>query len=173
MRWTLVIILIALTLSFQTTLAPRWAWGGARPDWVLVMVVFWAMHAPMPPAAWLGAAMGIACDLLTVERAGVFTLSYGLTGYFLAMIRDYIFIYEAWVQILVTFLFGLMTRGSWLIYAAIQYPAPSASWWNEIGTEAWAAFYTALFAPVLHFILLKFAKLLGLRPPRYQARGKY
>ena len=44
MRWLGFAICAVMGLTLQTTVAWRFEIGGARPDWMLVLVVFFALH---------------------------------------------------------------------------------------------------------------------------------
>jgi len=54
MRWLSFLLLGVVLLTLQSAVAPRIELLGARPDWLLVVVVFFAMHAP-PRDAVIGA----------------------------------------------------------------------------------------------------------------------
>ena len=51
MRWLTLVILGSLIVVVQTSVVPRFEVWGARPDLLLVLVVFVAMHARKPDAA--------------------------------------------------------------------------------------------------------------------------
>src|ERR1700749_2562039 len=82
MRWLTYFILAYLTLGLQIGLAGHIALGGARPNLVLLAVIFIAINAPRD-AALLGCfVLGLLQDLTTQQPLGIFALSYGLVAMF-------------------------------------------------------------------------------------------
>ena len=110
MRWLTFIILAIVAVSLQATVAGRVSWFGARPDWVLVLVVFYALHARADdamPAAWV---VGALADLMTIERFGLLALCYGLTAMVVCGVRDLVFTGHPLTQFGVTLACGVMVQ---------------------------------------------------------------
>ncbi len=167
MRWLTFLILMVIALILQSALAPRVELLGARPDWLLVLVVFFAMHAS-PRDALLGAWLTGGCaDLLTIERFGVLALSYGLAAMLVLSIREYIFRGYGWPQFVVTLGACLFLRMMWAVYDHAVYD-PAGSLLAELTIGAFlASLYTAVWAPPLNRVLLPWWRGLGLPRPVY------
>ncbi|MHC4090652.1 MAG: rod shape-determining protein MreD [Planctomycetota bacterium] len=162
MRWLTFGLLVILAVSFQTTVAPRIAWQGLSPDWVLVLVVFYCLHARLDHALLAGWVAGAAADLMTVERFGLISLSYGLVALLVCWVRDLLFTRHPLTHFTVTLCAALFVQVLWTVYR-VMVGLPVGSPLHLAGSSL----YTALWAPPLHALLLKAPRLLGLRPPRY------
>lgn len=167
MRWLVFALLVVAILTLQAVVAPRLAIFGVRPDWLLVVVVFFALYAPMRDAvvgAWI---IGACADLLTIERLGFFALSYTLLALAVAPTREYLFRRQGITRFVVTFLACVAVRLAWSIYRRVLYdPIESllVDWAMDVLI---ASIYTALWAVVLHEGLYRASRTLGLTRPRY------
>ena len=60
--WAIVVsILVAMLFSVMPVAEPLLLW---RPDWVLLVVVFWVMHAPSYIGIWMALIIGLLLDVL-------------------------------------------------------------------------------------------------------------
>ncbi|MFQ5489315.1 MAG: rod shape-determining protein MreD [Phycisphaerae bacterium] len=160
MRWLPYTILIVLVVALQTTVAPRLAWMGAVPDWILVLVVFYAMNVPARHSLPCGWCAGALADLMSVERFGLLSLTYGCLAAGVCAIRGWVFVRHPLTQFGVTLAGVLAIRLSWGVYcAAVGQPG------EPVGTLIWTCIYTACWAPLLHGALLRASPLLGLGRP--------
>ena len=167
MRWLTFLICAAVVLTLQAAVAPRLELMGIRPDWVLVVVVFFALHARVPDSI-LGAWMiGFCADLLTIERFGLLSVSYGLTAVFIVSIRDYVFITSTVTQAVVTLVAGLRLRTAWMVYRRNLYDVPETIAFDLVTQVCLASLYTVAWAPLIQRPLLHMSRRLGLVPPRY------
>jgi len=170
MRWLPFILCAGIVLTLQSALAPRLALGGVRPDWVLVMVIFYALHAKTPDSVIAGWALGLMADLLTVERFGLLSLSYGLAAAAVASVREYLFRSRAVTQFAVTLAVGVLMQTAWQIYRRALY-APLGSWAGDwVSNGLLASIYTAAWAPLFHRGLLSIARTLGIPRPQERLR---
>lgn len=171
MRWLTLVILGSLTVVVQTTVMPRFDVWGIRPDLVLVLVVFFAMHARMPDAAVGAWVLGMMADLMSIERPGLMAMSYMLVSIMVAASREYFFRYRSLTQIIVTWGACFVVQAVWMGYRRFLYPDGS-TWWADLFTFVVpCAVYTGLFAPLLHKILLPMSKALGIERPQYSYAG--
>ena len=157
-----IVILTALTLSLQTIVAPRVEIFGARPDWLLVLVVFMALYAAPQRsiiAAWF---VGICADLTTVERLGLMSVSYAVVAAVVTAMREHIFRYSMFTQAAVTFCLCALVQTAWLIYARTLYDWGDGAFTYVVLVAA----YTALWAPLMQGAMLRSARLLGVPRPR-------
>jgi len=161
-RWLTFGLLLVLAVGLQTTVVPWLVWRGLRPDWVLVLVVFYCLHARSDQAMLAGWVAGAIADLLTIERFGLISLSYGLTAVLVCQVRSFVFTRHPLTHLSVTFAAALAVQLLWLIYRPLA-GLPIGSPAVLIGS----CVYTALWAPALHTVLLRAPRLLGLAPVRY------
>ena len=171
MRPLAFILLAAIMLTLQSSVAPRLELVGARPDWLLLVVVFLALHARASDAvigAWI---IGVCADLMTVERLGLIALSYGLVATVVVSVRDYLFRYRMVTQFVVTLAACLLVRVAWTVYHHTLYGPAGPLLVNLTMDVLLASIYTAAFAPPLHRGLLRMSRTLGLARPRYTYAG--
>jgi len=156
------ILLAVLTVSLQATVAGRTSWAGARPDWVLVLVVFYALHARADDAMPAGWVAGALADLMTIERFGLLAVCYGLAAIVVCALRDWVFTRHPLTQFSATLVCALLVQVLWLAYRlVIGLPAgPAAAVFGS-------CLYTALWAPPVHWVLLKMPRLLGIHASQY------
>ena len=171
MRWLTYAILAVITLTLQGSVAFRFELAGLRPDWMLAVVVLVALYA-RPQDAVIGAwCLGLAADLMTLERLGFMALTYALIAWLVVAVRPFLFRYRAATQLLVTVAAALLVQSVWGVYRLCVYPDPAWSAggaWAEIGL---GAIYTGLWAPLIGKPLLRCARLLGFARPRYSYGG--
>ena len=171
MRWLSFLLLGLCLLTLQSTVAVRIELLGARPDWLLVLVVFYAMHARMPDAAVGAWAIGAAADLMTVERPGLIAMSYLLAAVLVASTREFFFRYHSVTQFGVTLAACIIVRVGWCIYRWVLYEATRAVPLDLAVDVILASVYTAMWAPLLHKSLLAILPVLGIHRPRYTFAG--
>ncbi len=167
MRWLTFVLVAALTLVLQSAVAPHVGLFGIWPDWLLVIVLFFALYAKPVDAVAGGWVVGALADLMTVERLGFLALSYGLAALLVTSIRDYLFRYRVMTQFVVVLAVSILLRASWSVYRRILF-APTDSLTAE-ALRDWllGSFYTALWAAVVYRLLLSVPQWLGIARPRY------
>ncbi len=171
MRWLAFAIIAALTVTIQSAIAPRLAILGVYPDFLVVIVVFYALYARgMDPviAAWI---LGFLADLMTVEQMGLMSLSYALAAYVVLAIREYLFRYHAITRFAITLAVCLGIRLMWMAYAQALYPHASWSWGGWILESLFVAIYSAVFAVPTTKLLLAIPQALGLPQRKYTFEG--
>ena len=171
MRCLTFAILAVLVLTLQAAVAPRVELFSARPDFLLIVVVFLGLYAPSRDAIAAGWILGACADLMTIERFGVIALSYGLTAIIVTLLREYLFRYRVMTQMVVTLTACLLIRTAWTMYYHLLYEArgPMLGDWLIGGVIASA--YTAAFSPLAFRMLLSVPRLLGIARPRYGYAG--
>jgi len=171
MRWLTFAILAVLVLTLQAAVAPRVELYSARPDFLLVVVVFLSLYAPSRDAIAAGWVLGVCADLMTIERFGVIALSYGLTSIIITLIREYLFRYRMMTQMVVTLTACMLVRTAWTMYYHLLYEVrgPLLGDWLIGGVIVSA--YTAALAPFGFRLLLGMSRPLGIARPRYGYAG--
>jgi rod shape-determining protein MreD len=167
MRWISFILGALVVLTLQSVLGPRLQIAGARPDLLLVYVLFFALYGRRLHAVVGAWGIGAVADLMTVERAGLLSLTYFAAAAMVTLIRDSVFRYESVTQFAVVQLTGLVVQIGWLGYRIAIYPAFDPPWGTAAVGALAAAAYTALLAPLLYRLLLRAPALFGLPRTRY------
>ena len=168
MRWLAFVIVGVVGVVLQTTLSPRLAVAGVRPDWVLVLAVFFALHVrgrDAIAAAWL---LGLGADFQSIERFGLLSLVYALVAVGVYLVRDYLFRRHLLTHFFLTFVAGLAVQFLLLAYYAL-FLDDGGGW--GVGRMVLVALYSALWAPPIHMLLLRMSSWLGLETPKYTHAG--
>ncbi len=171
MRWLTFLLLAAVVLTLQSSLAPRLEVFGARPDWLLVVVVFFALYAPPREAAIAAWIVGAAADLMTVERLGLLALTYALVAVAVASVRDYLFRHRAVTRFVVTLVASLLVRAGWMVYRRVLYDPADRLLADLAADVLMGSIYTAAWAPLLQAGLWRMSRVFGLARPRYTYAG--
>lgn len=171
MRWVPFAVIAVAGLILQSSVAPHVDILGMRPDWLLVVVVVFAMHGHAADAAVGGWLIGAAADLMTIERMGLLSLSYLVVAVVVSSIRDYLFRRRALTQFVVTFLVCFAVRGGWVFYRLLLYDSAESLVRLVIVDSLIASAYTAVWAPLLHRAVLSKPGWFGLLRQRYTHAG--
>lgn len=167
MRWVVITLLAVVFAVLQTTVVPRIEFLAARPDLPLAFVVALALHGRAPDAMLAAWFMGMLCDFTTLERPGLFSLSYVLAAGMTMFVREYVFRQQAFAQAATTLLAALLVRGLWTAYQLLAYGRTASDAEVFFGFWIGGSLYTALLAPLVNRLTLRFAATLGLTRPRY------
>ena len=171
MRWLTFIMGGLAMLTLQSAVAVRVELFGARPDWLLVLVVFYAMHARAPEAAVGSWMIGVCADLMTVERVGLMAASYLAAALLVISIREYFFRFRSITQFGLTLVTCLLVRTSWCVYRWLLYEPGHTIPVDFAIDVVLASLYTAGWAPPLHKVMLAISPKLGIHRPRYTYAG--
>ncbi len=161
MHWLVYIFWMILTVTLQCTVAPHLAWWGHRPDWVLVLVVFYALRAEPMHAFIVGWTVGAFADLMTVERFGLLSLSYALAACLVCSVREHLFTRHPLTHFSVTLAAALILQIAWAGFRGI---------WGHPGESLAGMFlsasYTAMWAPPLYWLIHKALQAVGGSPAK-------
>ena len=69
-----------MVIVAQTSVAWRLQLGSVRPEWVIILTVFYVTHAVASDALIAAWTIGLVLDLCSDARLGLFALSFGLTA---------------------------------------------------------------------------------------------
>ena len=165
MRWLTFTLLAAFAICFQTTMARKLGLFGVYPDFLVILLVHYVLHARTSDcliAAWL---LGLLVDLASVERLGVVAVVYGLVAVAIWLIRDLMFARHPLTHFSVTLVFCFLSQLVLRGYFQVYYDS-GLSAYHSVGMSLLTALYTALWAVIVHRVLLRFSKTLGLRGAR-------
>jgi rod shape-determining protein MreD len=177
MRWLPYFILAYVALGVQIGLGEFVSWHGARPNLVLVAVLFIALNAPRD-AALLGCfSMGLLQDLLSGHPPGLFALAYGLVALLVAGSQQGVSRDHPAVQGVLALVAGLITAIVLSVHAWVR-PAGPAIADGVVSAPAIrgpiffplfvGAVYTALLAPLVLWGLRRFKRVFAFQQGHYR-----
>ena len=141
MRWAAYFILAYVAIGLQIGAGEYARVGAARPDLMLLAVVFIAIHAPRD-AALLGCfGIGFVKDVTTLGPLGLYALAYSLVGMFVVSTQELVYRAHPVTHFSLGFAGSLLAGFVVLIHGWIRGPAASVA--EVFGS----ALYTALLAP--------------------------
>jgi rod shape-determining protein MreD len=151
MRWFYIILAVLVFLLMQVVLADRIALGPISPDFMVLVVAFFALYRGAVQAAIFGFAIGFLQDLSNPELLGLNALTKSILGFTVGKIGT------KTVPDNIPFLFVLfmsVTFGHDIIYLLFYH-------WPRVGSSLAAIFvtalpsaaYTALFGVLVHKLL--------------------
>jgi len=147
-------------LLLQAVLAPRVAIGQAAPDFILLIVVFFALYRGSVRGALLGFAVGLLQDLGNPDNLGLNALTKSLLGYFVGDAGTKTFPDR------ISVLFGLFAASAFahdIVYLILFYWPRVGSAFVLMFTAALpSAVYTAVFGVLVDRVFaLSGAKVVG------------
>lgn len=86
---------LLLALMLQVVDLPDWA-AVARPIWPLLVLGYWALHAPHSPAilaAWL---LGLCCDVLLTTPLGQHALGFVVVAFLIRRLGGIYILFPTW-----------------------------------------------------------------------------
>ncbi len=162
MIWFLYGLILAVALTLQSVVAPFVQIYSARPDFLLVGVVFLALHGPVREtilAAWI---VGLGADLLTIEQFGFLGFSYALVAFLVLEVREYLFRSRATTQFGVTAVVAIFIQSCWATYAFVRYGTHDGLAMTIATVAIPASLYTATWAVLMHRAMMAIGRPLGL-----------
>jgi rod shape-determining protein MreD len=164
MRWLAYFILAYIMLGLQAGLAVHLSIGSAKPNLVVLAVIFIAIFAPRD-AAMLGAfVLGFLQDLLTGQALGVYAFSYGLVAMFTVSTQQVVYRGHPLTHFSLALVAQLMTMSVIVLHGLIRGP------WLQILPLFYSALYTACLAPMVLGVLGRMKRGFAFQPPRRRVR---
>lgn len=114
MRWSLFLVATYLALALQTGLTALWRVDATTPNFLLILVVFVGLSAPLHTVAWAALAAGVLADLGRVVAGhpvwlvGPWCLGFLGAGYAAYQVRGLVFRQSAWAMAATTLFAGLL-----------------------------------------------------------------
>ncbi len=168
MRWTTFAILLYLASAFQV--AHFGSLGGPasypRLEFLPLLAIFYALYAPEDSAPLAGLACGILYDLLTPATIGSHAIPLALVAWGILRIRMSIFrehiISQVVIPLLAIIAFGFLTGLFQFAIGRLGYLAGAGLPFAQL-LKAFTvnAFYSALVAPALFYLLFRLQPLTG------------
>ncbi|HEV2296087.1 MAG TPA: rod shape-determining protein MreD [Tepidisphaeraceae bacterium] len=160
MRWFSYFILAYVALGIQIGAGEFLRVGGARPDLVLLAVIYIASNAPR--AASLGGAfgMGLMVDLVGLGPLGLYAFGYGIVAMFVVSMQEVLYREHPMGHFFVALIGSLLVSTIGLVHGWIHPPL------LPLGVQFKSALYTALLAPIVLGILQRIKRVFAFKPRR-------
>ncbi|MBU1086998.1 MAG: rod shape-determining protein MreD [Candidatus Omnitrophica bacterium] len=150
-------------LLFQSTLAYSFSLGTIKPDFVLLLVIFFALYKGQKQGMFYGMVVGIFVDALSGGVVGINSFGLGCVGLLCGLLKERVYINH----FLTKFLVGL---AACLVYSIVYYvlgeqffrlPGFFANIDIVIGTMVYTSFCNIFFVDVLdRFVIDRSTSLL-------------
>ncbi len=167
MRWIGFIVIACVVVTLQVSLGPRLAVGGVRPDWCLVFVVFMGLRVRASDAGIGAFFIGLAGDLMSLERFGLLAVSYMLVALLVSIAKEYLFRRRLATFVAVTLVAGLGLRLTWLMYRHLLYSPGEGIATALVDDVLGGAVYSAFFALLTSGVLVRITPVFWQDAPRY------
>lgn len=166
MHWIAFAILLYIATVLQTASIPFLAVHTVVPDLMVIVAVHYALLARPHDGMIACWCTGLAIDLAGLSytdhsSVGVHALSLGLIGWAIIKVRELTFRENALTQVA----FAFIAKLALTVFVGLHMLYVLDPWdrLQEIATMGfWAAVYTGLIAPYIHWTLRRFRAALGL-----------
>ena len=80
MRYVLIAVMFLLSLILPGTLFHFWSWSGIKPDLLMLLTIYIAMHHRLPSGLLWGLGAGLLEDLYLGRYIGMYTLTFAVVA---------------------------------------------------------------------------------------------
>lgn len=148
MRYFIIAVMYLLSLILPGTLFHYWAWSGIKPDLVMLLTIYIAMHNRMPASVLWGFGAGLLEDFYLGRYIGL----YMLTLMVVAIYSNWLS--ERWYRenyLLTTFMVFLVTAVGQIVVAFLSLGA-GLQWsvGDIVRLVIGVALYNAILVPVTY-----------------------
>lgn len=145
--WWLAALFLLLGLLLQMEVLPFFTLRGAQLSIVLVVVVWYALHADLRRAILFGLIAGVCEDALGTATGGAWTISTAVTAAFASILSRWFFADSIPVAFSVVFAATLLRRMLfWIVMALLGYPPGYAG--VHLHQALWESVLNAAFVMV-------------------------
>jgi len=148
MRYGLIAIMFLLSLILPGTVFHFWSWAGIKPDLLMLLTIYIAMHHRLSSSVFWGLGAGLLKDFFLGRHIGMYTLTLAvvaLLSYWLA---------ERWYRenfVLTTFMVFLVTAVGQIMIAFLSLGAGLKWPLLDIGRLVIGiSFYNAVLVPITY-----------------------
>ena len=160
MRWFSYFILAYMALGVQIGAGEFMRVGGAKPDLVLLAVIYIASNAPRPAALGGAFGMGLMVDLVGLGPLGLYAFAYGIVAMFVVSMQEVMYREHPMSHLFVALIASLLVSTVGLVHGWIHPPL------LPLGVQFKTALYTALLAPIVLGILQRMKRAFAFKPRR-------
>lgn len=171
MKWVSLAVAVMACVVLHTTVGPRLAIGPVRPDFLVVLAVFIAMHVRGLDVIAAGCVLGMIADLQSIERFGVLAFAYTGAAALAFAFRNHVFRSHPLSHFAMTFFAACGVQLVLLLYYVITGGLGVERWASQLVGGLMIALYSAVWAPPVHAALLRLAPWVGIDVPRYAQPG--
>lgn len=108
---TFLIITLTFLLAIVLEIVPMPLWAvWARPEWVLLILIYWALMAPDRVGVGIAFLIGLLMDLLMGTLLGEHALAFVLITYFVVRFGALIRLFPLWQQAFLVFFFVFLCQ---------------------------------------------------------------
>lgn len=107
-NWFVIIMSLIVAMMLSLLPMPEWAMW-ARPAWVLMVLIYWAMTVPHRVGVFTAWFCGLVVDLINGSLLGSHALAYALVIYLVSRLYTRLNMYP------------LMQQGFWVLFFVILY----------------------------------------------------
>ncbi|MFH1061774.1 MAG: rod shape-determining protein MreD [Candidatus Omnitrophota bacterium] len=150
-------------LVFQSTLVYSLALGAVKPDFVILLVIFFALYKGAKPGMFYGLVLGLFVDALSGGIIGVNSFVFGCIGFICGLLKERVYINHFLTKFLVGFSACLFYSIVYYILAVQFFQLPSffANLDIVLGTIVYTSICNIFFADVLdRFVIVRSNSLL-------------
>ncbi|MBR5479952.1 MAG: hypothetical protein IKU84_07205 [Clostridia bacterium] len=160
-KWMLYALLMFISLILETTLLSHIKIFGATPTHLLpYAVAVIAMLEGTTSGALAGLFAGVMSDALLPAADGFYTITFVFCGILISFLCNFVFWKSFWTTLLYLAAAMLVTRILYYIFFFVIFGKGEVlSLFFTLPAEFLA---TAIFAPVIYFLVIKIAKWAGL-----------
>ena len=150
MQWAKYAVLILAATVVQADLIEIIAVGNVKPDWLLILLVFFAIHRNTTEAIITSFTIGFASDLIGFPALiGPWMISFGVLGTTLAYLHRVIAIRQIPYQAAAIFIVGILAGILAHLLSSMRGQSSGA---NIYGVIFGTALYSALLGPFLFLL---------------------
>ena len=160
MRWFSCLILAYVALGIQIGAGEYLRVGGAKPNLVLLAVIYIAINGPRGAALLAAFMMGLMLDLVGLHALGLYAFAYGIVAMFIVSMQEVVYREHPMAHLFVALIASLLVSTVALIHGWVQSPL------LPLGVQFKTAIYTALLAPIVLGILQRLKKGFAFKPRR-------
>jgi len=143
-----LIILLSFCLALSLTILPLPDWARAfRPQWVTLVLIYWAMALPHRIGVGIGFSLGILLDVLTGTLLGQHALGLSIVAFATVKLHQRVRVFPLWQQSLVVLVLLVVEHllALWIMGTTNERP-PGLLYWAvpPIGALLWPWIFVVL-----------------------------
>ena len=151
MRYVLITVMFFLSLILPGTLFHFWAWSGIKPDLLMLLTIYMAMHHRLPSSMLWGMGAGLLEDLYLGRYIGMYSLTLTVVAFLSYWLT------QRWYRdnfLLTTFMVFIVSAAGQMVVAFLSLGAGLHWSLGDIGELVFGvALYNAFLVPVTYPVI--------------------